>query len=140
MPDDESFNIEMVKNILMAMAKIRNEMKAWRDAEEETVGTQVFKIGESIRAFYLAAVYAPASFETLPLSRALLYRDTRFFFSTVKKYGFFPSPYSAQYRDARDCPSRLQGELETGQSRLRIRARTSIARQEILRLLTSRAS
>ena len=95
MPDDESFNIEMVKNILMAMAKIRNEMKAWRDAEEETVGTQVFKIGESIRAFYLAAVYAPASFETLPLSRALLYRDTRFFFSTVKKYGFFPSPYSA---------------------------------------------
>lgn len=95
MPGEESFNLEMVRSILATMAKIRSENDAWRDAEEETIGTQVFKIGESIRPFYLAAVNAPLSFATLPLGKSLLYRDTRVFFSTIKKYGFFPSPYSA---------------------------------------------
>lgn len=67
----------------------------WTDAEEEVSGTQVFKIGEALRPFYLAAAQEFDPPVEIPLDKADLIRDTKVFFSNVAKHGFFPSPYSA---------------------------------------------
>lgn len=69
---------------------------AWLDSESEEQAreTQVFKIGECLRPFYLAAQKAPNQFDEPLLPREILFKDTDFFLKQVSKTGFFPSPYS----------------------------------------------
>ncbi|MBU4287115.1 MAG: hypothetical protein KKI12_02970 [Proteobacteria bacterium] len=88
--------------MLESLAKIRIEKNGWKDAEEESAGTQVFKIAESLKPFYLYALNFPKN--PLILRPDVLKSDTEFVFKSVKKHGFFPSPYCAiegedQYMD-----------------------------------------
>jgi hypothetical protein len=71
------------------------EAGAWLDSESEEQAreTQVFKIGECLRPFYLAAHTPSDQFETV-LPREILFKDTDFFLKQIGKTGFFPSPYS----------------------------------------------
>ncbi len=72
------------------------ENRAWLDSESEEQAreTQVFKIGECLRPFYLAAAQAPEQFAIPALPRDLLLKDTEFVLKQVTRTGFFPSPYS----------------------------------------------
>lgn len=93
---------QIIRSMLTSLSKSRIEKNGWEDAEEESGGTQVFKIAESLRPFYLYALSKPQ--ESLILKPDILKRDTEFIFKTVHKNGFFPSPYSAadtndQYTD-----------------------------------------
>jgi len=81
--------------MLESLAKSRSQNKGWRDAEEEVSGTQVFKIGEALRPFYLVAAQGFEPPIEIHLEKSDLAHDTRAFFSIVAKHGFFPSPYSA---------------------------------------------
>lgn len=88
--------LELVENVLSGLAKVRMDAGAWVDSESEEQAreTQVFKIGECLRPFYLAAHEAPELFSTPLLQRDLLLRDTESVLKQVAKIGFFPSPYS----------------------------------------------
>lgn len=86
--------IELLQKILAGMAKVRMDAGAWLDSESEELEreSQAFKIGECLRPFYMAARSAPEQFEQLPLSRDTLLKDTDYFFKSLEKEGFFPSP------------------------------------------------
>lgn len=90
--EKDSLYYQIIRSMLESLAKSRTERGAWKDAEEESEGTQVFKVAESLRPFYLYALREPT--ESLILSPEILKADTEFIFKTVRKNGFFPSPYS----------------------------------------------
>jgi hypothetical protein len=94
--DRTSPYLDVVQRILSGLAKVRLEAAAWRDSEweEQARETQVFKIGECLRPFYLSAKIAPDQFRELLLPRDILFKDTDYFLKHVSKTKFFPSPYS----------------------------------------------
>jgi hypothetical protein len=93
MTPEEALPPNTLAAMLKSLAKNRNQDGMWKDAEEEVSGTQVFKIGEALRPFYIVAAQTfDPPLETL--RREQLVSDTSKFFSIVKKDGFFPSPYS----------------------------------------------
>lgn len=95
MIDPTSSHIQVVREILSSLAKVRLDRQAWLDSESEELGreTQVFKIGECLYPFYLAASANPGEIP-LTLPPQTLFDDTKTFFKHVDKHGFFPSPYS----------------------------------------------
>jgi hypothetical protein len=88
--------LELVENVLSGLAKVRMDAGAWIDSESEEQAreTQVFKIGECLRPFYLAAHEVPEYFANPLLPRDLLLKDTESVLKQLAKIGFFPSPYS----------------------------------------------
>lgn len=98
MPTDqlESPNLQAVESILKSLAEVRQKRKGWFDSEEEVVEveTLAFKIGESLRPFLLAREFDPERFSALPLEREILSEDMTKVLASVKKKGFYPSPYS----------------------------------------------
>ncbi len=86
---------DLIQKILRGLAKIRMDAGAWIDSESEEAGkeTQVFKISECLRPFYLASSIS-ADLRPFPLSNDLLYKDTALCLRQINKVGFFPSPYS----------------------------------------------
>jgi hypothetical protein len=87
---------ELTQKVLSGLAKVRMESGAWLDSESEELGqeTQVFKIGECLRPFYLVAKQSTESSDPLPLGDEILLKDTEQFFRFIEKNKFFPSPYS----------------------------------------------
>jgi hypothetical protein len=92
----ESPYLELAKEILTGLDKVRRDAGAWIDSESEELEreTQAFKVAECLRPFYLAAHHLPNSKEIIPLPIDILSKDTEAFFRIVKRDGFFPSPYS----------------------------------------------
>ncbi len=85
----------IVQEVLGSLAKVRMNAGVWQDSEsEETKETQVFKYGECLRPFYLAARDEPQVFRPAPLAAETLLGDTLYVLKGVKRDGFFPSPYS----------------------------------------------
>jgi hypothetical protein len=96
MKSEPSPYLGIIENILSGLAKVRMDSNGWLDSESEEQGkeSQVFKIAESLRPFYLTSKFVPQHFEHLALPRDLLIRDSEFVLRQVAKEGFFPSPYS----------------------------------------------
>lgn len=96
MKEKVSAEIDLVREVLSGLARVRIDAGAWQDSESEELEreTQVFKIGECLRPFYLAARDYRDQLDPLPLPSAVLLKDTETFLRLVEKYGFFPSPYS----------------------------------------------
>jgi hypothetical protein len=94
MANDHSPYLSLTTEVLTALSKVRREAGFWSDSESEELAreTQVFKIGECLRPFYMAIRYYPDL--SLPLSIDILRKDTQFFTKTIDRHGFFPSPYS----------------------------------------------
>jgi hypothetical protein len=92
--DKLALYLDLVHRVLTGLAKVRLASGAWLDSEseEEARETQVFKIGECLRPFYLAQQSFPQGGLLLP--QDILHKDTEFFLKQITKFGFFPSPYS----------------------------------------------
>ena len=95
--------LSLVSQTLEALAKLRTNEGAWLDSELEhgERETLVFKIGECLRPFYLAAKAYPERFEPDSILGDALEKDTKLFLQIVEKDRFFPSPYS-QIADSKD--------------------------------------
>jgi hypothetical protein len=96
MNSQDSPYLELVAAILSGLGKVRAESGAWIDSESEELEreTQVFKIGECLRPFYLTARHLPNRAGLITLPEDILAKDTQTVYRIVKRDGFFPSPYS----------------------------------------------
>lgn len=86
--------LDWVQQILAGLSKIRAEKGGWFDSEVEKGESLAFKIGESLRPFYLASRLDPSRFDAKNILDKAVLTDTSTFFRLVQKNGFFPSPYS----------------------------------------------
>jgi hypothetical protein len=92
----ESPNVRLVETILKSLAESRVSRGGWYDSEEEVTAVEslAFKIGESIKPFLLARMHDPEYFASIPLNKDVLDADIIKVLNSVKKKGFYPSPYS----------------------------------------------
>lgn len=97
--DTASAASELLASLLSSLAKKRMEQRSWSDAEQDAGGTQVFKLGEALRPFYLVLAERPGQYDDHLLGKRVLVADTQRFFKAVQKQQFFPSPYSAVESD-----------------------------------------
>jgi hypothetical protein len=72
--EETSPYIKIVRSMLEGLAKTRMEKGAWEDSESEAADreTQSFKLGESLRPFYVAAADPQFPAESSPLPESLL--------------------------------------------------------------------
>jgi len=98
MPNElsESPNIQLVEKILEGLANVRIARKGWFDSEEEATEQEslAFKIGETLRCFLIARQVYPDRFVSFPLDEKIILYDISEVLTSVRKKGFYPSPYS----------------------------------------------
>ncbi len=139
---------DLLSSMLKALASMRTEKGAWIDAEDESSGTLVFKLGEGLRPFLLVGTSKALAGVARGHSPAFVLEDSRTFLKIIKRDGYFPSPYSPvesrdQYTDLAafviEFCDLVQRHPATSQDRYILRTAPGVKR-DALAFLTSNAN